>query len=445
MRDIIVVSLVLLAAFVSLRRPVFGLLTFTFLGFFSPQSYTWSFGRTIPLSMIMAITTVLGFIMSSEPKKLPAQREMILLILLWLTIGLSTIFAIYPARAYPELINVSKIFLMIVLATVIINDKERLNALIKVISYSLGFYALKCGVSAAVGGGDFLVYGPELSFLYANNSIGLALSLNIPLLYYLYRTESNYWLRRLTQVMMFFSVPAILFTYSRGAWLGLAMALALLFLRMKRKFLLVVAAGLLASTFSAALPRITPDRLAYRYDQLVNYEQDDSAESRFWSWEFCRRVGTSRPTGGGFWFQSKENYEKYYPEFLQRWPGKSWTCHSVWFTMLGDHGAPGLALYILLIVSSLLSLRRLRLVGQAQPENSWLVPFAHSLQASFVVFMVIGTFLDAAYFDLLYYLVAMVVIAKGVYQPAPAKVANPAFASLVLDSSTRRPDFVSLK
>jgi probable O-glycosylation ligase (exosortase A-associated) len=421
MRDIIVVSFVLVAALVALRRPAFGLLSFVFLGFFSPHSYTWSLGRTIPLSMIVAIATILGLVVSPEPKRLPAQREMILLILLWLIFGLSTFFAIYPDLAYGPLIDISKILLMIVVATVIINSKERLDCLIKVISYSLGFYALKCGVSTVIGGGDFLVYGPELSFLYANNSIGLALAINIPLLYYLYRSESNYWVRRVQQAMMLFSLPAILFTYSRGAWLGLGMAVALLFLRMKRKFLLVTSIGVVAAGLTSVHPYITPDRLVNRYDQLVNYERDDSAESRFWNWEFCRRVGTARLTGGGFSFQSQENYEKYYPEFLERWPGKTWSCHSIWFTMLGNHGFLGLTFWVVLIVSSLMSLRRLRLIGQLEAKHSWLVPFAQSVQISFAVFMVIGTFLDAAYFDLLYYLVAMVVIAKGLVNDIPVE------------------------
>jgi probable O-glycosylation ligase (exosortase A-associated) len=444
MRDIIVVFLVLTAALTALRRPAFGLLTFAFLGFFSPQSYTWGFGRTLPLSMIVAIATIFGLFVGPDSKRFPIQREMMLLISLWLTFALSTIFAIYPERAYPALIEISKILLMIGVATVIINSKERLHSLIKVISYSLGFYALKCGVSAVVGGGDFLVYGPELSFLYANNSIGLALAINIPLLYYLYVSESNYWLRRLTQALMLFSIPAVLFTYSRGAWLGMVMALALIFLRARQKFLIVIAIGALAAIFSPFLPRITPERLVDRYGTLVNYEEDSSAESRFWNWEFCRRVGMGRPTGGGFQFESTEVYKKYYPEFLERWPGKNWTCHSIWFTMLGDHGVLGFTIWLVLIISSLMSLRRLRRIGQLETENAWLVPFSQSVQASIAVFMVVGTFLDAAYFDLFYYLVAMIVIAKVLVGAMPVKAVNAAIVPIATRLVARSPKFASI-
>jgi len=51
----------------------------------------------------------------------------------------------------------------------------------------------------------------------------LALVMNIPLLYYLLKTETITWLRWLIKAMLLFSFPAVVCTYSRGAWLGLAM------------------------------------------------------------------------------------------------------------------------------------------------------------------------------------------------------------------------------
>ena len=115
--------------------------------------------------------------------------------------------------------------------------------------------------------------------------------MNVPLLYFLFRTETRPWLRWLIAAMLLFSYPAVVFTYSRGAWIGLAMATALLFLRMRNKVLIIGAAGTIALIVAIFLPHVMPQRLLNRYDQLVNYEQDDSAESRFWNWEFCKRVG----------------------------------------------------------------------------------------------------------------------------------------------------------
>jgi putative inorganic carbon (hco3(-)) transporter len=416
MRDVLVVGAVLMAAMIGLVHPAVGFFTFVFLGIFSPQSHTWTFGQTVPLSLITAVCTIVGMTVSPERKKLPVQRETILLVALWGLFAISSVLAIYPDRAFNQLIYISKIFLMIVVGTILVNSEERLNTLIKIIAYSIGFYALKAGVSAIIGGGVFLVYGPELSFLYANNSIGLAMAINIPLLYYLYQIEKDRLLKTFLVAIMLFSIPAIIFTYSRGAWLGLVAAIALLFLKMKQKVLIVSFIGLVGVIVMSVWPNIAPERLVTRYDTLVNYEKDVSAESRFWNWEFCRRVGMSRLTGGGFLFESTETYATYYSEFMERWPGKSWTCHSIWFTMLGDHGLGGLVLWILLVLSSVMSVRQLRIAGQSHPELPWLTPLAESIRTSIVVFLIVGTFLDAAYFDLFYYLVAMIVVAKGIVQ-----------------------------
>src|SRR6185295_4905766 len=186
MRDIIVVGAVLIAAMIGLRRPVFGLLTFVFLGLFSPNSYTWGLGRTIPLSQIVAISTILGLFLSPERRKLSLQSEGMVLLGLWITFAWSTTFALFPEAALARLLEISKILLMAFLVIVLIDSDERVRALIRVIGYSLGFFGLKGGVFAVISGGNLLVYGPEQSFLYANNSIGLALAMNLPNLFYLH-------------------------------------------------------------------------------------------------------------------------------------------------------------------------------------------------------------------------------------------------------------------
>src|SRR6266576_3255783 len=148
MRDIVVVPAILIAALIGFRRPAFGMLTFAFLGFFNPHSFLWGFGRTFPLSQVVAISTILGMFISSERKRLPHQRETWILILLWGMFALSSVFAFYPNEAFERLIGISKILLMIVMAMIIINSEERLQALIRVIGVSLGFYALKGGIFA---------------------------------------------------------------------------------------------------------------------------------------------------------------------------------------------------------------------------------------------------------------------------------------------------------
>ena len=179
---------------------------------------------------------------------------------------------------------------------VVINSEERLHSLIRVIGYSLGFYALKGGLFSVASGGGYIVYGPEESFLEANNSIGLALAMNIPILLYLLKTEQNNWLRRILKTMLFFSYPAIVCTYSRGAWIGMVVVTLLSVLKSKRKFTTVACSALAVIVLVTVLPLIAPERLFNRYDDLVEYKDESSAQSRFWNWEFCKRIGMDAPS-----------------------------------------------------------------------------------------------------------------------------------------------------
>ncbi|MGH8064866.1 MAG: putative O-glycosylation ligase, exosortase A system-associated [Candidatus Entotheonellia bacterium] len=432
MRDLLLIAIVILCALVALRRPVFGMLTFVCLGFLNPHSMTWTIARSFRLSLLVALATIIGYLFWSEPKSFPRQRESFLLLALWGMFGISTSFAIEPEIAFQHFLDISKILLMVFLCTAIINTEERLRWLIQVIAFSLGFYAVKGGIFVIVSGGNELVWGPEDSFLYANNSIGLALAMNIPLLLYLLKLETRSRLRWIIRGMLVFSYPAIIGTFSRGAWLGLGVVTTLCFLNMKRKLLLSTVGTLIGiMLLPLALQRV-PERVVDRYNQLVNYESEASAQSRFWNWELCKRVGLAHPwTGGGFDPYTFRLIAKYYPEFSDRWgQWKVWSCHSVWFSIFAEHGFPGLILWLGLIGSYFLSIGQIRSYGRTHPNMEWVVHCAHMLSTALVAFMVVGTFLDAAYFDMVYYLVAILIIVKERISQATAESAFPVTAPI---------------
>jgi probable O-glycosylation ligase (exosortase A-associated) len=418
MRNLLLTAIVLGFTSMAVFRPHVGILFFTWLAFFYPQSYAWS---TLPLSQIVAAGTMAGWVLSKEAKGLPLSRESILLLCLWGIFGFSTLFAFYPDLAFVRLMYVSKILLMVFLTMVLIKDRSRLDTLLRVIAFSIGFIGLKGAVFVLATGGEEMVWGPEGSFLRANNIIGLALVMNIPLLYYLAKIETRPWLRKITIAMLWGSYPAVICTYSRGAWLGLVVVTGLLFLRIKRKLLALSMLGLLAVIgATGALSGLLPERLFTRYEQLENYQEEDSAESRFWSWEFCRRIGFARPlTGGGFDFPNWRLYREYYPEFAQRWGEyKTWSCHSSPLSMFGEHGFPGMIVWLSLLACCFGSLRSMGVYGKFNAEYAWLVPFAVAIRAALVAYLVVGTFIDAAYFDMLYYVIALVIIAKEIVRVA---------------------------
>jgi probable O-glycosylation ligase (exosortase A-associated) len=413
-RDAVLLLATIVFSAVALGRPVAGMLAYVGYSAMAPHSLTWTISRAFPHVQVIAIATLIGYALWSEPKRLPRDPRLALLGVLWAMFGVSTLFAMEPDNAEPWFAHISKMLLMVLLIPFLITTESRLHNLLRVIALSLGFHAFKLGLFVLKCGGVAAVWGPEDSFLYANNSIGMALVMNTPILYYLAQVESRRWLRWMMRAMFFLSYPAVAGTFSRGAWVGLAVVTAVMILKSRYRMAVVAAAVIIAIMAPAWLPRVISPELAERYETLVEYESDASAESRFWNWEFCGRVGAGRPlSGGGFGYYSVQAYAQFFPEFLARWPGKVWSCHNMWLQVLSEHGVAAFAVWLGLLVSSFVGLRRVAAYAKTVDKPAWGL-WAHGLQASLVGFMVTGTFLDIAYFEIYYQLLAVVAILNEV-------------------------------
>ena len=413
MRDIVLIIAVCVCAVRAIGNPVFGMLAFLCVAFLNPQSFTWGIGATFPVAMLTAGGTLIGYAIWTESKRIPFRRESALMLAFWVMFGISTIFALYPDRAFIRLVEISKVLLMVFLSTAILNTQSRLHQLMRVIGLSLGVFALKGGLFVIMSGGGQRVFGPDHTFLAGANPLGMALAMNVPILMYLIKTETIPWLRRLAMVMLGFSYPTVICTYSRGAWLALGAMTVFYVWKSRHRIKIILLSMVMGVVLLPLVVVLLPQKLVEKFDELVNYDTDGSAISRFWNWEFCTRAGLAHPlNGAGSDFYSEYAYAKYYPEFLDRWPGKVWSCHSMWFTIFGEHGFPGFIIWIALIGSCFLSLRQLTIYGRGHPELSWIINYADALKLSFVAFLVGGSFFDSAYFDLFFQLIAVVVILR---------------------------------
>jgi probable O-glycosylation ligase (exosortase A-associated) len=237
MRDIAVTLAVFGSLPFILRRPWIGILVWTWLGFMNPHRMAWGFSTDMPFAYIVALTTLAGMLFSREPKRIPWERESVVLLLFVCWMVITTIFAIYPSLAWLQFEKVIKIQLMIFVAMMLITTPERLKLLVWVIALSLAFYGVKGGIFTIVHGGVYRVQGPPNTFIGGNNEIGLALAMTVPLLYFLARSMAQSWLRPAVYVVMILTAIAAIGTQSRGALLGMAAMGAMFWLKSKNKLL----------------------------------------------------------------------------------------------------------------------------------------------------------------------------------------------------------------
>ena len=90
---------------------------------------------------------------------------------------------------------------------------QRLRWLLMTIAACFGYFVLKAVPFMIMTAGAFRLYGPEHSMIGDNNDFGLALNMTVPIFFFLARTESRPWLKRLLLLLLFCSIPAVFCTY----------------------------------------------------------------------------------------------------------------------------------------------------------------------------------------------------------------------------------------
>jgi probable O-glycosylation ligase (exosortase A-associated) len=251
-------------------------------------------------------------------------------------------------------------------------------------------------------GGQFRLYGPDRSMIADNNDFGLALNMTLPLYFFLAQAENRPWLKRFWAFMFLITIPAIFFTYSRGALVGLVGVSLLLFMQSRRRAVLIPVMALAVAVAIFFAPEAWRERMNPTREDAV----DASAQSRLHAWAYARALAADYPiTGGGFATFTPELYDRYAPTQGETTYG----AHSVYFQVLAEHGYVGLALYLTLLLISFRTLSRIRKAALAAKEHG-IALYAQMFQFSLTAFVISGTFLGRAYFDYYFTIIACVAI-----------------------------------
>jgi probable O-glycosylation ligase (exosortase A-associated) len=254
-------------------------------------------------------------------------------------------------------------------------------------------------------GGNYRLYGPENSMIADNNDFGLALNMTLPLFFFLALSESKLWAKRMFACLFLITIPAVFFTYSRGALVGLVVVCALMILRLRQRFVLIPVVGL--AVLMALM--FTPDNWKKRMNLTSSDVVDASAQERLNAWAFSWNLAKDNPiAGGGFATFTPELFSRYAPVAADiHGP------HSVYFGVLAEHGFVGLALYLILVLSCFVSTSRIIRQARARDDIT-VMHYANMFRFSIVGFLCSGFFLGRAYFDYFFTIVVCIIVLERV-------------------------------
>jgi probable O-glycosylation ligase (exosortase A-associated) len=167
-----------------------------------------------------------------------------------------------------------------------------------------------------------------------------------------------------------------------------------------------------------------PDSWTNRMNTIESFDQDSSAMSRVYTWKTLWNLALARPlVGAGFNADIPIIFATYAPLDMGKFDfqGTILVAHSIYFQALGEHGFPGLALYLLLGFVTWRKAGKLAAATKKDPElSTWVPLLMRMIQASLAGFAVGGAFLSMVHFDLPYYIVALVVLVEASINEAQA-------------------------
>lgn len=434
MRDIILSLIIFGSLPFIFRRPYIGILLWCWLSYMNPHRMTWGWARYFSFAEIVAIVTLISVVVSKENWRIPLTPLTVVWVVFIAWMGLTTYFAFEPELAQEFYLRILKIQLTTFLTIMVMTTKQRLNLMLVVIVFSIAFFGVKGGIFTILKGGQYKVWGPPGGFFEENNSLALALLMVMPLMYYLRSQTEKTWQRMALIGAMVLMGLAALGTYSRGAMVGGVATLLFFFLKSDKK--LAVAIGLVVVV--PALVTFMPQKWVSRIssitqqvkpapddwsemtglpapiesrDRLKMWPTDTSAAGRVNAWNYSINVANANITGAGLESWTEGPFAAYAPI-----PNDMHSAHSIYFSVLADHGWIGLFLYLLI---GLLMWRNASwVIRQCErvPELNWLALMCRMIQVGTVAYAAGGAFLSLSYFDLYWHFVGITVIARRIVE-----------------------------
>jgi probable O-glycosylation ligase (exosortase A-associated) len=402
MRDLLLLGIFLAVLPFALRNTWIGVLLWTWLSLMNPHRLTYGFAYDAPFAAAAAGVIFLSLFIGRDKLRMPWSPPVIVLFLFVFWMCVTTALALSPAESWDQLNKVLKIQLMTAIALMALQERRHIELFIWVNVLSIGFYGFKGGLFTIQSGGGHRVWGPAGSFIADNNHLAVAIIMVIPLLNYLRLVSIRPLVRQGLLMMMLLCALSALGSQSRGGFLAIAAMATVLWYRSEKKLL----GGLTIILAGVGLLILMPESWEQRMSTITAYEEDGSAMGRIRTWIFCANIAADRLTGGGFAIYNVPN--------LAIWgaPGASsvHVAHSIYFSVLGEHGYIGLLLFLALWWLTFRESAKLRRTSRTRPELLWVFHLTGMCQVSLVGYLVGGAFLQLAYFDLPYNVLVILVV-----------------------------------
>ncbi len=402
MRDLFLLLIAVGFVGLGLVAPFAAGLGYIWVDFLTPQRIGFGFITELPLSMALAIAAVLFYLALDRRDPPRISGTLILLALFGVWVTLTTTWAVVPEPAWVKWDRAVKMIGFAAFVPFLFRTRAQIEAMLLTIIVSISATVLAFAAKVVVSGGG---YGLRLGLLPDGSLLGEGATLAttalaaVPIALAFARGSSILPWPRISACFSYgycaAAVITALGTHSRTGLVALLALAALVWWRSRRKILV----GLAMLALIAVSMDVMSERWATRMSTIIDYRAEISALSRIGVWRWTLEFVGEHPLGGGF-----DVYRINHamvpvegkPEVLEI---RGVAFHSNYFEVLGEHGIPGLVLYLALLAAMFLNLQA------ASRGGGWIEPIAAGIRQGALIYMVSALFIGVAFQPFLYYLI----------------------------------------
>lgn len=410
MRDLAFVGFIFALLALGLKRPFLFVLAYAYVDIVSPQRLSYYLLNSIPLSLIVFVAAVVGWVIADDKRGARVTPRQWLLIALLVYTGMTTLGADYPVEAAAKFGWVWKALVFAIFLPFTLTTRLRVEAMLLFMTLSAAAIIIVGGIKTAASGGGYGVLNLMVdnnSGLYESSTIAAIAIALIPIILWLMKYGTVFpldWRVKLFGYSLVFACLLIpVGTQARTGLICIAVLAVLQLRSVKRRLLylgMLGAAGALAVSF-------VPSSFTKRMETINDYKADSSASARLAIWAWTWNYALGHPQGGGF-----EAYRgnRFRVELQSTTTSGSSTSvktdtqvdegrayHSAYFEMLGEQGFPGLLLWVLINFGGLVRMEVLRRRYKNDPQVPWAAGLAAALQGAQLIYLVGAVFVAIAF------------------------------------------------
>ena len=423
------IVLILLIAVV-LKYPIAGLYLYLLIVYLRPQDLFGFLGRLRPNIFVLALTVISLVIHRHLTNKdqvtlLPNDKVFLAFLAAAMLSNVTSVWFTGSVETTGELLKVAVFYFAAVL---LLDTLPRITRYFRYYVYSVGFvslvqiytylfvginrttgkggYGIIIGGSTVLGGGGPIkeavenvngVGGYSTYFLANASELGLGLCVTYPLCYYLFKGSQSILLRLVGLALMAMFIVSIIFTGSRGAFVGFVVTL--LYILYKERKLLVGLAVI--ALLSGPAIYLVSDQYVNRIRSIGEYESDESVQIRFQVWRAAISMLASRPPFG----VGTGNFAEAYGTYRAAGDLSSYTSpHNVFVQVIAEMGMVGITVYLLFIAAIFWINKKTRQMLREIDDARTLINLTHGVDAALVGYIVAGQFITATYYPHLFQL-----------------------------------------